>query len=169
MKTMLAMCPDGRTAVTVKMGTKHRRWAYFIEVRSELPVFVYVGHDYRTVKRQLIDFIKEGGDDIADGDRCRQMAERLFNRSDFDLFGDDCEGQATYFNGLTIVGLRPDASQYTVVHECVHSSQFMLRFNYGNSDVSNNDVLELQPEIVENLFALICAILKRLKTRTNGR
>ena len=165
MKTMSAMCPDGTTAVTVKMGTKHRRWAYFIEVRSKLPVFVYVGRGYRTIKRQLIDFIKEGGDNIADGDRCRQMAERLLNRSDFDVFGDDCEGQATYFNGLMTVCLRPFANQGTVVHECVHLSQFLLRYKYDNSDVMNNDVHELQADIVENLVAIVLAVQEDLERR----
>ena len=165
MKAMLAMCPDGTTAVTVKLGTKHRRWAYFIEVKSKLPVFVYIGRGNNTIKRQLIDFVEECGSNIADSDRCRQAAERLLDRQDLGVFDDDCEGQATYFNGLMTVCLRPFASQGTVVHECVHLSQFLLRYKYGNSDVMHNDVHELQADIVENLVAIVLAVQEELEMR----
>ena len=169
MKAMSVMCSDGKTAVTVKMGTKHRGWAWFLDVKSQLPVFVYVGQGWRTIKRRLIDFIKEGMDDTADGNRWQKIAERLLNREDLEVFGDDCEGQTTYFNGLMLVCLKPFASQHTVVHECVHLSQFLLRYKYGNSDVSCNDVLELQSEIVENFCAPIWTIMKRLMARTKRR
>ena len=165
MKTKLVTSIDDVSKVPVYIGTKNKGWAFFLDMLTLQPIFVYVGTRYYTIKKQLIEFVNEIGSKVEDNQQWIEAAERLENKDEFDVFNDDCEGQATYFNKMMIVCLRPNTKRCTILHECTHLSQFLLMFKYGDSDFNNATVRELQANLVETYTTIVEQVYDILKKR----